>query len=1002
MSWFTYYLEEGSDKGFRPPVRRAISKFVPKNKILAGTWVSIDLNGIDISTAFNKDLQPVTDNNSMRVVYHDEFVDGNYEAVSTTIINNRLFFRTAEDHEPDVEISKKYFVYYRDKNLASLVKINGYYIPGATEPVLVVVNPIELSINDQGYYGFSFSNSDKDWENGGTQTVSAKSIFVFSGPEVEVYGSKGLDFGSARFTISPIIRNDFEILANNIDSKVIDLYSSESQKDVRIFSRNDLEYRDYTLSIENIVSSNPKSRGSRLELSRGDFTFIVSASIGEEDFYDDISFKNVKFSGSKKVTLQNLKPGREYILTVRSKNTDYNISSNLSKSIRFTVPSDSSIPEEVINLELFSTLQTVMFKFDPISDLDVKSYEYELYDGNSTSSNKLLFGSNEANIFTVSVNNLKNSNEEGFIQYWGRVRSVDTTGNKSEWTPLVASSIEAPLIGEQYVGTLSAGKITAGTIGSHTITLNGANSIIQSSTYASGSAGWRINGLGNAEFNSIDAKGSVTAESFVLFDSDSQSYNGLGTNALQFINIDSDTYVQLDFPEASTTSSATLTSGGTTLKPSGSGGGLSSPSSIGGLPEFDNDQYTRTSTYLNLFHSDSGVSGSTTNTGTYDSRIQWSRGEYFYPAGHPDSGLQPHSLILNGPSPSVNDITVGSDFFGGYPGYLSFYSESKLGFTQTNLFSGGAPFRDFNNTSLYWSAIDNGSGLSLSGGTRNVTSADKVIASGASSQLISRSGQSYSVINLNVQESSNPLASISMSTYRDGFGSGPSLTIERSSTKDGVYVSGNLYLSNAEATGQITITNGSPQIKFNDTTAGADDFWIHINSNRFYILADRNDDNIWDGAYPLELNADTNVGYVFGSQISVDGHTHAYAATNHTHSYAATDHNHTYNVNNAWLRDNGDDAHVKLYGNSRQMVFRTDGTTEYATGVSTFAFLWMYGGDASGNRRMGLNSSGQLWCSNYGYLHEAFYGGSGNGAGRRIFIQSTQPSGSNGDIWIKP
>src|SRR6056300_394561 len=32
----------------------------------------------------------------------------------------------------------------------------------------------------------------------------------------------------------------------------------------------------------------------------------------------------------------------------------------------------------------------------------------------------------------------------------------------------------------------------------------------------------------------------------------------------------------------------------------------------------------------------------------------------------------------------------------------------------------------------------------------------------------------------------------------------------------------------------------------------------------------------------------------------------------------------------------------------------------------------MYGGDASSNRRMLLNTSGQLWCSNYGWLHDKF------------------------------
>jgi hypothetical protein len=80
-----------------------------------------------------------------------------------------------------------------------------------------------------------------------------------------------------------------------------------------------------------------------------------------------------------------------------------------------------------------------------------------------------------------------------------------------------------------------------------------------------------------------------------------------------------------------------------------------------------------------------------------------------------------------------------------------------------------------------------------------------------------------------------------------------------------------------------------------------------------------------------------------------------------------------YNVNDGWLRRLNDGANVQLFGNSRQMVFRTDGTTEYIGSIGGYPFVWMYGGDASGNRKMFLNTSGQLWCENYGWLHDKFY-----------------------------
>ncbi|MCO4761638.1 MAG: hypothetical protein KC502_09055 [Myxococcales bacterium] len=86
---------------------------------------------------------------------------------------------------------------------------------------------------------------------------------------------------------------------------------------------------------------------------------------------------------------------------------------------------------------------------------------------------------------------------------------------------------------------------------------------------------------------------------------------------------------------------------------------------------------------------------------------------------------------------------------------------------------------------------------------------------------------------------------------------------------------------------------------------------------------------------------------------------------------SGTSHNHTYNVNDAWLRDNGDNAHVKLYGNKRTLVMRTDGTAQYGSNGG-YPFLWLYGGDGTGNRLMMINTAGQLWLKNYGWLHDKF------------------------------
>ena len=65
----------------------------------------------------------------------------------------------------------------------------------------------------------------------------------------------------------------------------------------------------------------------------------------------------------------------------------------------------------------------------------------------------------------------------------------------------------------------------------------------------------------------------------------------------------------------------------------------------------------------------------------------------------------------------------------------------------------------------------------------------------------------------------------------------------------------------------ITIESAAPQMKFNSTASGEDDFWIHVNDNNFYVLVDRDGNGTWDGAHPLQLEGDTNIGYLFGQRI---------------------------------------------------------------------------------------------------------------------------------------
>jgi len=130
-------------------------------------------------------------------------------------------------------------------------------------------------------------------------------------------------------------------------------------------------------------------------------------------------------------------------------------------------------------------------------------------------------------VFSIPV---EGSTVDNPLNYYGRVRAVDTSGNVGEWTEIKKTDQSTPLIDEQFIVSLTADRIKAGTIESAEIVLGGAspqNTVIKSSTYdgtlnpstgqwSTGSAGWLISGNGQAIFDATQIRGSIAAGSINL------------------------------------------------------------------------------------------------------------------------------------------------------------------------------------------------------------------------------------------------------------------------------------------------------------------------------------------------------------------------------------------------------------------------------------------------------------------------------------------------------
>jgi hypothetical protein len=70
-------------------------------------------------------------------------------------------------------------------------------------------------------------------------------------------------------------------------------------------------------------------------------------------------------------TIQNLKPGKKYLLTVKPKDLDVNAVGDPVSAIRFAIPEDVTQPAELGNLVIVGNYKSIMISFNPSNDADL-------------------------------------------------------------------------------------------------------------------------------------------------------------------------------------------------------------------------------------------------------------------------------------------------------------------------------------------------------------------------------------------------------------------------------------------------------------------------------------------------------------------------------------------------------------------------------------------------------------------------------------------------------
>lgn len=301
MTWFRYLPSTASpsqltqDQNYIYPIlKREIGIPAPNQDIDFNSWLFVDVNGLKIDDFINDSLITETEQNSYLVVYESKSSnDYNFKPVKSHIVNNRLFFRTAEDHEKDKELEKQYSLYYKTDNLKSIKKVqNGQfedYISCPSNEAEFITSSSEVDetyfdvyITTDEIYSFSFTNIDVDWKDGVSLTPGAKAIGTFTGPFFELYCDKGPDLGKFQIRFIALSNDATPISIVEQDWITIDLFNESKSSNQLVYSKNNFYYKNYIFEIVSNFEKNNLSSNGKIKLDHYSYGYDAHCTMASE------------------------------------------------------------------------------------------------------------------------------------------------------------------------------------------------------------------------------------------------------------------------------------------------------------------------------------------------------------------------------------------------------------------------------------------------------------------------------------------------------------------------------------------------------------------------------------------------------------------------------------------------------------------------------------------------------------------------------------------------
>ena len=277
----------------------------------------------EINYLYDANLVKTEQDHSYVVVYEDPVDSSDATPVSTTILDNLVYFKSAKEHAIGPGNAVNYNLYY-GRDYIKYIKPTSYYNYDIDETVYKYIQYDQSTINyfltsnnsqdnaplsatpsdvnlyqntinkdSEENYTLTFFNDGVDWIENKSTKPEAKVIANFSGPKFKLIGNIGPDYGIFKYRISTKITSDQQIEQVILDWTNVDCYSSSGLLETELLNITDLGYEEYIIEIETLYDNNVLSSGNNMLIKEIQFLKNYNISLGEESINPDLSFISI-------------------------------------------------------------------------------------------------------------------------------------------------------------------------------------------------------------------------------------------------------------------------------------------------------------------------------------------------------------------------------------------------------------------------------------------------------------------------------------------------------------------------------------------------------------------------------------------------------------------------------------------------------------------------------------------------------------------------------------